>query len=163
MEHALEIARPRPGLAELVGWAEWNGWQTAVVSTGWDIYIDAILASLGLERTAVHCGRTRFTYHWRLRYLSPRGIELADGFKTAYAAAYRDLGDTLVWVGDGPNDVAPARISTAVFARETLWDELNGAHDRVYAFETFHDVVAVLEREGAGWLEFSSSTTAAEA
>jgi 2-hydroxy-3-keto-5-methylthiopentenyl-1-phosphate phosphatase len=99
----------------------------------------------------------------RLRYISPRGIELNDGFKLSYASELRQLGDALVWVGDGPSDLAPSALSDAVFARDSLLAELAGARDRVFAFEDFGDVVAVLEREGQRWLEFSSSTTAAEA
>jgi 2-hydroxy-3-keto-5-methylthiopentenyl-1-phosphate phosphatase len=148
---ALDVARPRAGLLELADWAQWNGWHVAVVSSGWDVYINPILDSLGAERLPRHCGRARFTYRWRLQYLSARGIELTDGFKLSYASAFREAGDTLVWVGDGRSDVTSAALSDSVFARSVLLEELATARDRVFPFETFHDVVAVLEREAAGW------------
>lgn len=163
VEYALSVAKPRPGLVELTDWAHWNGWNVAVVSSGWDIYINPILDSLGADRVARHCGRARYRYRWQLRYLSPRGIEVADGFKLSYAAAYRDAGDALLWVGDGKSDRPPADLSDAVFARSALLEALEGNRERVYAFETFHDVVEVLEQEGREWLESFSSTTAAEA
>ena len=159
---AMEVAEPRQGLPELLDWAHWNGWHAAIVSNGWDLYIDPLLARLGATGLARHCGRARYTYRWRLRYLSPRGIELNDGFKLSYASEFRRLGDALVWVGDGPSDLSPGTLSDAVFARDTLLADLGGTRERVFAFEDFGDVVTVLEREGRGWLESFSSTTAVE-
>ncbi len=148
---AMAAAAPRPGLLELADWADWNGWSIAVVSSGWDLYINPILDSLGAQRMARHCGRARFTYRWRLQYLSPRGIELNDGFKLSYASAFREVGDTLIWIGDGRSDAPSAALSDAVFARSVLWDEMRGTHERVFPFETFHDVREVLEREADQW------------
>ncbi len=156
------VARPRPGLMELADWAHWNDWQVAVVSNGFDLYIDPVLDDLGLHRMARHCGRARLDYRWRARYYSPRGIEIEDGFKVSYAQAYRAAGDFVVYAGDGASDVAAARLAPVVFARSTLWERLKDEHTRIYPFETFHEVVAVLEKEAAGWLESFSFTTAAE-
>jgi len=157
---ASEFAQPRPGVVELVDWAHWNGWITVVVSNGLDVYVEAVLDKLGLDRVARHAGRTRFDYRWQVRYLSPRGIEIEQGFKTSYAAAFRNAGDFVVYVGDGASDVEAARLAPAVFARDTLWQRLHGEHERIFPFEDFHDVRAVLEREGAQWLDSFSSTTA---
>lgn len=148
----LEVARPRTGLLDLYGWAQWHGWQFAVVSNGFDLYIDPVLDHLGMDRVARHCGRTMRAYRWRVRYLSPRGIELEEGFKLAYAAAFRDAGDFVVYAGDGASDVAAARLAPVVFARDTLLARLQGEHPRLYPFETFDDVRSVLEREADGWL-----------
>jgi 2-hydroxy-3-keto-5-methylthiopentenyl-1-phosphate phosphatase len=157
-----EVARPREGVRELGDWAHWNGWLIAVVSNGFDLYVDPVLDDLGLDRVARHVGRARREYRWRVRYYSPRGIELQSGFKLSYAAAFRDAGDFIVYVGDGTSDVEAARLAPVVFARETLWERLKDEHPHIYAFETFHDVIAVLEREADGWLASFSSTTAAE-
>lgn len=158
---AVEVAKPRAGLLELVDWAHWNDWSVAIVSNGYDFYIDPVLDALGLERVSRHCGRTQHVYRWRVSYLSPRGVEVQSGFKVSYVSAFHQAGDFVTWVGDGDGDVAPARESEAVFARAHLWDALKDRHARIYPFETFHDVIAVLDREGAQWLESFSSTTAA--
>ena len=158
-----EAAIVRGGFLELLDWAAWNDWQAAVVSNGYDFYVDAVLDSLGVRRVARHCGRTMRQYRWRVKYLSPRGIEVQSGFKMSYATAFRDAGDFVAYIGDGRSDVAPARLAPAVFARDTLWDELEDEHARIYPFETFDDVRAVLEAEAAAWLQSFSSTTAAEA
>jgi 2-hydroxy-3-keto-5-methylthiopentenyl-1-phosphate phosphatase len=148
---AVEHARVRHGLPELVDWAHWNDWQVVVVSNGFDFYVDPMLDALGLDRVARHCGRTRAEYRWRVRYDSPRGIEVIDRFKLAYAAAFRAAGDFVAYIGDGASDVEAARLAPVVFARSTLLERLEGEHPRVYAFETFDDVRDVLEREAAGW------------
>jgi len=147
-----EVARPREGLMELVDWAHWHGWLTIVVSNGLDLYVDTVLRDLGLDRVARHCGRARFVYRWRLTYLSPRGVELQDGFKLSYAAAFKQAGDFVVYAGDGASDVEAARLAPVVFARGTLWERLTDEHPHIYGFETFHDVVAVLDREAEAWL-----------
>ncbi len=154
------VARPRAGLPELSAWAARDGWLISVVSNGLDLCLDPVLDDLGLDRVARHCGRTSRGYRWRVTYFSPRGVELQQGFKLSYASAYRQAGDFVAHGGDGASDVSAARLAGAVFARDTLWRELKDHHPRVYAFETFHDVAAVLEREAGEWLASFSSTTA---
>jgi 2-hydroxy-3-keto-5-methylthiopentenyl-1-phosphate phosphatase len=151
-----EVARPRPGLAALVDWAHWNGWLLVVVSNGFDFYVDTVLDDLGFDRIARHAGRTRNEYRWRVRYLSPRGIEIEDAFKLSYARAFKDAGDFVAYAGDGASDVPAARMAGAVFARSTLWERLCGEHPRVYVFESFDDIVGVLERDAQAWTSASS-------
>ncbi|MBI5946834.1 MAG: HAD-IB family phosphatase [Chloroflexi bacterium] len=146
------VARPRPGLPQLNAWAARNGWLVSVVSNGLDLCVDPVLDDLGLDRVARHCGRTTRGYRWRVSYFSPRGVELQQGFKLAYASAHHQAGDFVAYMGDGASDVGAARLAGAVFARDTLWRELKDEHPRIYAFETFHDVIAVLEREAGAWL-----------
>jgi 2-hydroxy-3-keto-5-methylthiopentenyl-1-phosphate phosphatase len=162
-DFAATTATVRPGFAELVGWAEWQGWQVVVVSNGFDVYIDPVLDVLRLDRVVRHRARAERGYRWRARYLSPRGIELHEGFKLSYAHAFQNAGDFVAYVGDGASDVEAARLANAVFARSTLWERLNGVHPRIYPFDTFDDVRSVMEREADQWLRSFSSTTAAGA
>jgi len=147
-----ETARVRPGFADLMEWARRNDWYPVVVSNAFDFAVDVVLDDLGFDRVARHCGRTRFDYRWRVRYESPRGIEVADGFKLSYAAAFKNAGDFVVYAGDGLSDVEPANLAAAVFARGQLWSRLKDTHPRIYPFETFHEVIAVLDRDASGWL-----------
>lgn len=163
VEFALSVATPRAGLLELLDWTLWNDWSPVILSNGWDIYINPILERMGVDRVVRHCGRARFNYRWQLRYLSPRGIELADSFKLSYVAAYREQSDFVAYVGDGPSDIAPARLSQAVFARDALLDALDGTHSCVHPFETFHDITTILDRDADTWLASFSSSTAAGA
>jgi 2-hydroxy-3-keto-5-methylthiopentenyl-1-phosphate phosphatase len=86
---------------------------------------------------------------------------LQSGFKLSYAAAFKNAGDFVV-MGDGTSDVEAARLAPVVFGRDTLWERLKDEHPRIYPFETFHDVIVVLEREATSWLASFFSTTAAE-
>jgi 2-hydroxy-3-keto-5-methylthiopentenyl-1-phosphate phosphatase len=156
-EFALEVTQPRAGFLELLDWAQWNDWLTAVVSNGFDFYVDALLDKLGAQRIARHAARTRFDYNWRCIYLSPRGIEIEDGFKLSYASAFLGAGDFVAYIGDGESDITAARLAPAAFARDTLWEHLKDEHPRIYPFETFEDVRSVLEREGPTWLAESES------
>ena len=160
-EEMMAVARDsttiREGFLELLDWAHWNEWQAVVVSNGFDFYVDAVLDSAGLDRLARHTARTNFDYHWLATYLSPRGVELEAGFKLSYAAAFKGLGDLVAYVGDGASDVEAARLAGVVFARSTLLERMAGVHPQVYAFETFHDVREVMEREAAGWVGATSS------
>ncbi len=151
VSYVRDHARPRDGLPELCDWAHWNDWLVAIVSSGFDLYIDPLLDDLGLDRAARHAGRAERGYRWRVRYYSPRGIELEEGFKVSYADAFRRAGDFVAYVGDGESDVAAALLAPVVFARSTLLERLAGTRERVFAFETFGDVQAVLEREAARW------------
>jgi HAD superfamily phosphoserine phosphatase-like hydrolase len=151
-QYVRKVARPRPGLLELCDWAHWHDWLTVVVSSGFDLYINPILDDLGLDRIARHAGRAHRGYRWRVTYYSPRGIELQEGFKLSYAHAFKQSGDFVAYLGDGASDVAAASISPVVFARSTLLERLSGRHERLFAFDTFHDVTGILEREAAGWL-----------
>jgi 2-hydroxy-3-keto-5-methylthiopentenyl-1-phosphate phosphatase len=146
-----ETTRVRDGFLELLDWAHWNGWVAMVVSNGFDFYVNEMLDSLTVERVARHAGRTRFSYRWKVRYTSPRGIELQEGFKLSYAQALKEAGDFVAYVGDGASDVEAARLAGAVFARDTLWAQLKDEHPRIYAFESLRDIVAVLDRENTGW------------
>jgi 2-hydroxy-3-keto-5-methylthiopentenyl-1-phosphate phosphatase len=159
---ARQQARPRPGVLELVDWAHWHGWQVIVLSHGFDLYVDAILEGLGLDRVVRHCGRAKFVYRWRVRYLSPRGVEVQDRFKLGYVAALREAGDFVVYVAGSPSDLQAAAQAQVVFAPGSLSVDLKAGPARVYPFETLHDAVAVLDREAESWLASSSSTTAAE-
>lgn len=150
-QFAAETARPRDGLLQLTDWAHWHGWFVAVVSNGFDLYVDPVLDKLGLDRVTRHCGRTSSEYRWRVRYFSARGIEVSEGFKLSYAAAFRNAGDFVVYCGDGTSDIAAARLAGVVFARDALLRGLGG-EPRVYPFDSFHDVVTVLDAESEAWL-----------
>lgn len=146
-----ETTRVREGFTELLDWTHWHGWVAMVVSNGFDFYVDEVLDGLNVDRVARHAGRTRFAYRWRVRYRSPRGIEVQEGFKLAYAQALHEAGDFVVYVGDGASDVEAARLAAVVFARDTLWARLKDEHDRIFPFDSLADVVAILDRESAGW------------
>ena len=154
-----ELARPRPGFEELVGWAQWHGWLPIVVSTAPDVCVETVLEDPGFDRVARHCGRTRQVYRWRLTYASPRGVELEEGFLLSYAAALRDAGDLVVYVGAQAVGEQPARMAFASCAGGALRKAL-GEGERAYAFEALGDVRELLEQEGEAWRAAFAAGTA---
>lgn len=156
-QFSVESVTVRPGLLELLDWAHWNDWLVTVISNGFDFYVDGVLDALGADRIARHAGRTRHDYRWRVTYYSPRGVALEEGFKLSYASAFQNAGDFVAYAGDGASDVPAARMAQAVFARDTLLARLEPEHPRIRPFETFNDIVAVLEAESASWTAAASS------
>jgi 2-hydroxy-3-keto-5-methylthiopentenyl-1-phosphate phosphatase len=63
----------------------------------------------------------------------------------------RQAGDFVAYAGSRERGIEAAQAADVVFARAALWERLRDDHPRVVPFETFHDVVAVLEREAEGW------------
>ncbi len=146
-----ELARLRPGLDELLGWAQWHGWLPIVVSTAPDVCVETALEDARFDRVTRHCARTRQVYRWRLTYASPRGVELEEGFLLSYAAALRDTGDLVLYVGEQTGGEQAARIAYASCTSGPLRAAL-GKGERAYACETLDDVRELLEREGEALL-----------
>jgi HAD superfamily phosphoserine phosphatase-like hydrolase len=149
--HALRAAPPRPGLAPFVREVQEAGWLPVIVSNGFDLCVDACLAALGLDRVPRHAGRARLLYRWQVRYLSPRGVALEEGFKVSYVSAFRQAGDFVLYVGEGEPDLAAATLANVVFARGALLEGLTGVRP-VRPFETFEDILEVFAREAGDWL-----------
>lgn len=145
-----DLARLRPGFEDLVGWAQWHGWLPIVVSTAPDVCVETVLEGSGFDRVTRHCGRTRQVYRWRLTYASPRGVELEEGFLLSYAAALRDAGDLVVYVGDQAGGEQAARTAFASCTGGALREAL-GDRERGHGFREPDEVRALLEREGEAW------------
>ncbi len=145
-----ELARLRPGLEELVGWAQWHGWLPIVISTAPDVCVETVLEDPGFDRVTRHCGRTRQVYRWRLTYASPRGVELEEGFQLSYAAALRDAGDLVAYVGEQVGGEQAAGMAFASCTGGALREAL-GEGERAHGFTALSDVREVLEQEAEAW------------
>jgi len=146
-EFVAAVALPRPGLAGVLGLAQWQGWVPMVVSPGFDFYVDPVLDVMGMDRLARHVGRTRRDYRWRVRYESPRGVELEDGFVLSYLSALRNAGDFVVYASVDEDAAIAAAAASMVFAGGGLLKRLEGAHERVHPFEGFEELWRVIESE----------------
>lgn len=145
-----DLARLRPGVEELVGWAQWHGWLPIVISTAPDVCVETVLEDPGFDRVTRHCGRTRQVYRWRLTYASPRGVELEEGFLLSYAAALRDAGDLVVYVGEQAGGEQAAGMAFASCTGGQLREAL-GEGERTHGFAGLDEVREVLEQEGEAW------------
>ncbi|HCV00655.1 MAG: hypothetical protein CL897_00995 [Dehalococcoidia bacterium] len=149
-EWVRDHAMVRPGLEDLVGWAQWHGWLPIIVSTAPDLCVETVLEDSAFDRVTRHCGRTQQIYRWRLTYSSPKGIELEEGFLLSYAAALRDAGDLIVYVGQQEDGLPVAHTAYANCTGGALTQAL-GEGPRSSNFETLEDVRKVLEKEGEAW------------
>ena len=117
----------RAGFHELVKYCRRRGFRLVIVSNGLDFYIEAILKDLGLENIEVHAAQAAFNPGGvEVHYVGPDGQRLDDGVKEAYTKSFLKLGYTVIYVGNGDSDVAPAKYAHHVFATGELLGKLEG-------------------------------------
>jgi HAD superfamily phosphoserine phosphatase-like hydrolase len=145
---ALENNAPRDGLPDLIETARRFGMECHVVSYGFEFYIRHYLEMAGVEREIeVHGGETEGSSTGRLlRYTGPQGEDVAADWKIRWTKAFRERGETVVYVGDGGSDVAPAQVCDIVFARDRLLSLMPATYPvTLRPFETLHDLARGLE------------------
>jgi 2-hydroxy-3-keto-5-methylthiopentenyl-1-phosphate phosphatase len=149
LEVARNKVRLRAGLPELVNYCHRRGFRFVIVSNGLDFYITAILKDAGLKDIEVHAAKTRFYHSGRrglkVQYIGPDNTPLLSDFKEAYTRAFLRQGYRLVYVGNGPSDVAPALHAQHVFAREGLLDGCREINLKCTPFNDLNDIVRGLE------------------
>jgi 2-hydroxy-3-keto-5-methylthiopentenyl-1-phosphate phosphatase len=134
----------RSGFGDFVQKAAEKNWSLRILSCGLDFYIDKILPSA----LPCDCFAGTFDGAWRVRL--PRGVTLAPGedFKAHMLEKRRSEcpGARLVYIGDGPSDLAPARRCDSVFAVRGSKLARLCARERIACteFSSFDDVTLAL-------------------
>jgi 2-hydroxy-3-keto-5-methylthiopentenyl-1-phosphate phosphatase len=142
---ALKGVKVRAGFHELVNYCRKKGFRLVIVSNGLDFYIEAILKDLGLENIEVHAAQASFHPEgMKVHYAGPDGKRLDDGVKEAYTQSFLKLGYTVIYVGNGDSDVAPAKYAHHVFATGDLLAYCEENNLKYKPFENFTDVVREL-------------------
>jgi len=132
----------RAGFHELVNYCRRRGFRLAIVSNGLDFYIEATLKDLGLENIEVHAAQASFHPEgMKVHYMGPYGKRLEDGFKEAYTKSFLKLGCTVIYMGNGDSDVAPAKYAHHVFATGELLAYCRENNLNYKPFDNFVDVV----------------------
>jgi 2-hydroxy-3-keto-5-methylthiopentenyl-1-phosphate phosphatase len=143
---AREMVRLRPGLQELINYCRRRGFRFVIVSNGLDFYIMTILQDAGLGDIEVHAARTRFYRSGlKVQYIGPDNTPLLSGFKEAYTRAFLKQGHRLVYIGNGPSDLAPAVHAERVFARDGMLDGCKEIGLECTPFNDLNDIVRGLE------------------
>jgi 2-hydroxy-3-keto-5-methylthiopentenyl-1-phosphate phosphatase len=138
--------RVRDGLHNLVSYCQRRGFRFVIVSNGLDFYIRSILKDVGLDNIKFYAAKTRFSRDGlKVQYIGPEGIPLMSDFKEAYARVFLKRGDRLVYVGNGPSDIAPAVLAHHVFARDGLLDGCREINIKCTPFNDLNDIVRGLE------------------
>ena len=136
----------RPGFLDLVAGCRRKGFRLAIVSNGLDFYIESILQDLGVTGVEVYAARTTFAdRRVSVQYIGPDGQPLDDGFKEAYVRLFHRQGNRVVYIGNGTSDFRPASLCEVVFATDRLAWYCRRQQSGCIEFESFNDVVNVLE------------------
>ncbi len=147
---ALDIVKLREGALELVKYCDKSSIPLEIVSSGLDYYIQPILNHHGLGSLPVLCMKhADFSGGGRIVPTYAKGMVVCDitgACKCSRVWHYQALGHEVVYVGDGSSDRCPAGQANVLFARDklALYCEEKGILYR--QFETFLDVLAVLEQ-----------------
>jgi len=146
LEVALDKVRLRAGLHELVSYCRRRGFRFMIVSNGLDFYITAILKDVGLGDIEVHAAKTWFHRGGlKVQYTGPDGTPLISDFKEAYTRAFLRQGYRVIYVGNGPSDIAPAVHAHHIFATDGLFDGCREIGLKCTPFNDLNDIVRGLE------------------
>jgi 2-hydroxy-3-keto-5-methylthiopentenyl-1-phosphate phosphatase len=141
-----DMVRLRAGLHELVDYCRRRDFRLVIVSNGLDFYITTILKDAGLADIEVHAARTRFYRRGlEVQYIGPDNTPLLRGFKESYTKSFLKQDDQLVYVGNGPSDVAPAAYAQRAFARDGMLDGCREIGLECTPFNDLNEIVRGLE------------------
>jgi 2-hydroxy-3-keto-5-methylthiopentenyl-1-phosphate phosphatase len=115
---------------------------------GLDFYVEALLEQHGLGWIPTYAVGTSFTSDG-MQFQQMNSGKLCQRWgicKCEVVDRYRENGRRIVYVGDGRNDLCPARRSDDVFARDELLRLCQEESIPFNRFDDFNDVMAGLER-----------------
>jgi 2-hydroxy-3-keto-5-methylthiopentenyl-1-phosphate phosphatase len=139
----LERVRVRRGFAELVRSAERSGWEVHVVSSGFEEFIEPVLAREGVN-VPIHANRVDARPDgWVVEWRYP------DNCDHCHESCKRDLlpDGRVVYIGDGYSDRCAALAADRVFAIRGLARYLEESGTPYEGFGDFHDVARSLADE----------------
>lgn len=144
-DFVLSTVMLRPAFDEFVAYCNGVGIRLAIVSSGLDIYISPILKQLELD-IEVFAGKAIVNRNGvDVEYTDPSGAVITQGFKSSYVRHFKSQGHTVVYIGDGLSDIAPAQEADFVVARDTLQAHFEEAGLQSVSFLTFDDVGKAVE------------------
>ena len=155
--YALEIARVRPGLRELLDFASHNDIPVEVASAGFEFYVQAILERDGfgdlkaLVPRVVSGGDRDGEREPRLEY--PPGVAACDRIGLCKCERIWRLqrgGRRAFFVGDGMSDYCAAEEADLVFARGSLARYCADRGISHVPYEDFTDVLVEVKRRALG-------------
>lgn len=142
IELVLRDAGLRPGLAELVRWAEAEGHRFIVFSSGFRTVIRATLEHWGLGHLEVVSHEALFSSDGCRLMWADRGETCVECGRRCKRHDLRGRlrGERLVYIGDGISDRCGAGMADVVFARAHLARDLTAAGVPFVPFEDFVEV-----------------------
>jgi len=147
--YVLEEARIRDGFEEFVAFTKKHDIALYIVSGGIDFFVQPLLEKYG-PFDGIYCNEADFSGE-NMKIIFPNGCDedcSSQGCGCCKPTIMRKLNNTganSIVIGDSITDLEAAKLADMVIARDFLIDkceELNLTYEK---FETFHDVIAILE------------------
>ena len=136
----------RDGFSNFVHYCLHSKVRLVVVSSGLDLYIHPILKRDRLDTLEVHSGKAHVTENGiNVKYPDPTSNKIVHGFKESFLRKFKSDGNAIAYIGDGLSDIIPASEADFVIAKSTLQKHLESRNIQHYGFETFTDVIKILE------------------
>ena len=99
-----------------------NNIDIVIVSRGLDYYIESVLSKYGITNIPVFSVPTEFTGE-KMKIIPKYTDANCNQWgicKCSVLEKYRKSSDVIIYIGDGQNDLCPARKSNIIFARDAL-------------------------------------------
>jgi 2-hydroxy-3-keto-5-methylthiopentenyl-1-phosphate phosphatase len=136
----------RTGLPELVRVCEKLGLRFVIVSNGLDFYIEQVLKDLGLTGIEFHAAETVFDpAGMKVRYVSPDGKEINDGFKEAYMRLFLGQGYRTIYIGNGYSDFPAASLAHKIYGIDSLLEHCQKVNVSCRVFNDLKEVAESLQ------------------
>lgn len=143
----------RRGFPQFIHTCEQLGWKVAIVSGGFDFFVEPVIHNLSTASVDIYCNRIDASgSHLRVRWSKPCDEACDGGCGLCKPRVIREIaqpGDRVIAIGDGVTDVKAAKMADFVFARSDLLRlarELGLPH---LPFETFDDITAAILDKGS--------------
>ncbi len=165
VDRVLASIYPREGAARFLEFCRSRQIPVHVLSDGMLYYIEKLLRHHGL--TVDHIEANPITYDESGSYMlglqnQNTACSWCGCCKAEYVRKLKQEGSRIIYIGDGSSDIFGSAFADWVFARAALAKHRKTQRDEYYPFETFHDVLEVLELNLSGFLsgEIASQTAA---
>lgn len=128
------------------------GWPVTVVSGGFDFFVEPVIQQLSTP-VDVYCNQIEHNgSHLAVRWTVDCDAACEGGCGLCKPSVMRQLqagGTKFVVIGDGVTDFKAAQAADYVFARASLLDLVRRRQMPASSFETFYDVIQVIDDGGS--------------
>ncbi len=139
-----------PYFEQFVRFCNNNSIPVAILSDGFDVYIEPVLRKLGLEEMKVFCNKMIFNGKSAIvpnyKYASESCECLCASCKRNAMLEYVDDETIIVFAGDDYSDFCAAEHSDIVFAKKKLAAWCNEKRIPHYPYSNFFDVMRILKK-----------------
>ncbi|MBS2968553.1 2-hydroxy-3-keto-5-methylthiopentenyl-1-phosphate phosphatase [Metabacillus sp. KIGAM252] len=149
--YLLDQAEIREGFTEFAAYAKEQNIELYIVSGGIDFFVHPLLNGQ-IEQQKIFCNEADFQgeqilIHWPHPCDADSGCEMECGCcKPSIIRGIASTDQEIIVIGDSVTDLEAAKMADFVIARDYLLDKVKEQHLSFEPFETFHDVVSILEK-----------------